>query len=126
MAYLSYEEYLNMGGTLDSTAFNTAERKAVYTINAQAGGRTGERISKLENIPTAIKDCVYELISYQSKFPVNDKQIASESISQGGRSESLSYAVKTSSEITEETEKIIYDNLVGGGFGWLLYRGACI
>ena len=41
--YLSYNEYLQMGGTLDSTAFPAAERKAERCINSQAGGKAGEK-----------------------------------------------------------------------------------
>ena len=123
--YLTYEEYKQMGGTLDDTAFSNAERRAEYLIHSQAGGQTGERIAKLEELPQALKDCTFDLIEYGSPY-FNGKQIASESQSQGGTSESYSYVTKTSREIYAESEQIIAVALTGSGYEWLLYRGACL
>lgn len=126
--YLTYTEYIEMGGTLDNAAFSSAERKADCMINAQCGGRTGERISKLEEIPQAVKDCVYELITLSSAYSSGDKQIASESQSQGGASESYSYVTKKAEEIQTEQRNIIeaYLNSVFYKGVSLLYRGACV
>lgn len=122
--YLSYTEYADMGGTLDSSAFSSAERRAEYLINAQAGGRTRERLRKLPEAPQAVKDCVFDLIERLSENPVGGRQISSESQSQGGSSESVSYVTKTDAEIEALTDSIIRDYLYGGGCGYLLYRGA--
>lgn len=122
--YLTENEYKEMGGALSGCAFYIAERKAEYLINAQAGGMTGRRIRCLSEIPQAVKDCMFELINLVSD---NSKvKISSESQSQDGVSESVSYAVKTDDEQTAEYENIIYDFLYGGGCENLLYRGACI
>lgn len=121
--YLTYNEYIEMGGTLENAAFNLSERKAEYLINGRAGGRTGERIRKLEEVPQAVKDCVFELIAIS---PSEDKQISSESQSQGGISESVSYVTKTDKEIKKQQLDTINDFLDGGGCAWLLYRGAKI
>ena len=53
--YLDYQTYKNMGGTLDNSAFNTAERKAEYLVNSQAGGKTGERLSEFETLPQRLR-----------------------------------------------------------------------
>ena len=124
--YLSYADYESMGGTLDEAAFNSFERKARYLINSQAGGRCGDRISQLAELPECVKDCVYELVAF---FDINnavDKQISSESQSQGGTSESISYVAKTDAELTAQAEGIIKDYFYGGGCGYLLYKGACL
>lgn len=126
MNYLTYEEYTKIGGTLDDTAFATAERKARYLINSQAGGRTGERIGKLTELPQAVKDCTFDLISLMSAYSADEKQIASESQSQGGSSESYAYETKTDEEVSQTCTEIIEQYLYGGGLGYLLYRGACI
>ena len=121
MVYLTYEEYKQMGGTLDDAAFFNAERKARQLINAQASGQTGERIGKLTELPQAVKDCTFDLISLYSAYP--KKQVSSESQSQGGTSESVSYVTKTGEQISAEAEDIIFNCFYGGGIGGLLYRG---
>lgn len=121
--YLSYTEYVAMGGTLDGSAFSAAERRAEYLINAQAGGQTRNRLSKLPEVPQAVKDCVFELAGYLSAAPLPGKQVASESQSQGGASESYSYVTMTEEELMAKYETVIEDYFRGGGIGNLLYRG---
>ena len=124
--YLSFYDYTKLGGVLEETAFNSLERQARYLVNSQANGRTGTRIAKLTEIPECVKECVFELVSFFSVHNANEKQIASESQSQGGANESLSYVTKTDAEINEKGNEIIYTFLMGGGFGWLLYKGASL
>ena len=123
MQYLTFDEYVKMGGVLDETAFNPLARKAEYHINAQASGMTGVRIKRLAEIPECVKDCMYELISLFNLNRTNDRQIASESQSQGGTSESVSYVQKTDEEVNMQAENMICDFFFGGGIGRLLYRG---
>ena len=121
--YLTYEEYKQMGGTLEDAAFLPLERKSRYFVNAQAGGKTGERIRKLTELPEAVKDCIFDLIFLFSACSC--KQISSESQTQGGTSESVTYATKTDEQINDEAENIVCDMFYGGGIGDLLYRGVC-
>ena len=123
--YLEYADYVAMGGILDEDVYNSLERKARYLINSQASGRCGDRIAELSALPECIKDCVFELVSFVDANDTN-KQIASESQSQGGVSESISYVTRTDAEIERQVESIIYDYFVGGGCGYLLYKGACL
>ncbi len=60
--YLTYDEFKNMGGTLDETAFKIFDRRAEYLINAQGNGRTGERIGKLTELPQAVKTALLNLL----------------------------------------------------------------
>lgn len=122
--YLTENEYMQMGGTLCGSAFCIAERKAEYIINAQANGNTGKRIRQMTEIPQVVKDCVFELVNLISQN--SSKKVSSESQSQDGVSESVTYSVKTSEEEKEEYDNIIYDFFCGGGLESLLYRGACI
>ena len=124
--HLEYAEYINMGGNLDEEVYIPLERKARYLINSQAGGRCGDRIADLEEIPDCIKDCVFDLVSFLAVNNSTDKQIASESQSQGGASEGLTYVTRTDAEIAAQGEGIIHDYLYGGGYGHLLYKGACL
>lgn len=124
MNYLTYDEYVSMGGSLDASAFSAAERKARYLINSQSGGQTGRRIASLAELPQAVKDCVFDLIPLMAEN--EGKQISSESQSQGGASESYSYVTKTHDDISAECEEIICSSFYGGGIGDLLYRGVDI
>ena len=126
--YLTYAEYVEMGGTLQNTAFSVAERKAEYMINSQSGGRTGERIKLLEAVPQEVKDCVFDIVSLSEAYTSGGRQIASESQSQGGTSESYSYVTKSAEEIQSEKQSIIEMYLSGVMYKGvsLLYRGACV
>lgn len=121
--YLEYDEYQAMGGTLDNSAFTQWERKAEYEINAQAAGKTGTRISKLSELPQAVKDCTFDLIQFLSANTSDSKTVTSESQSSGGVSESYSYNVLDDSQVQTKTEDIIYKAFYGGGIRDLLYRG---
>ena len=104
--YLDYQTYLDMGGTLDNSAFTTAERKAEYLVNSQAGGKTGERLSEFATLPQAVKDCVFELVNHLTEY--GGKMVASESQSLGGQSESVSYVTVSAQEAQEAVLDIIY------------------
>lgn len=121
--YLDYDEYQSMGGTLDTAAFTPLERKAAYMIREQAAGMTGKRIDKLPELPQAIKDCIFDLISLLHANSLSEKQISSESQSSGGVFESVTYNVLDETRVKAETENIIYSTFYGGGIGDLLYRG---
>lgn len=122
--YLDYETYTNKyNGNLDEAAFTLWERRAEYEINAQAAGKTGTRISKLPELPQAVKDCTFDLIQFLSSNATDSKTITSESQTSGGVSESYSYNVLDKDHIQVETESIIYNTFYGGGIGDLLYRG---
>lgn len=123
--YLTYEEYKALyNGTLDEAVFTDLERNAEYRINAQAGGQTGVRISKLSTIPLSVKDCVYAVIQYLSSIHYSDGEmysaVTSESQSSNGVSESYTY--KTTSQIDERinVNEIIETFLMGTR---LLYKG---
>lgn len=122
--YLDYEEYTAMGGNLGNSAFTQWESKAEYEINAQSAGKTGMRISKLPELPQAVKDCTFDLIQFLSvNADSGNKTVTSESQSSGGVSESYSYNVLDKDQIQAECESIIYNTFFGGGIGHLLYRG---
>lgn len=121
--YLTYEEYTEYGGKSDASAFTEYNRRAEYLVRSQAAGQTGIRIDALEDIPQAVKDCIFNLIQFLSVNSPGDKNIVSESQSSDGVTESYSYASKTDEQISVESEEIIYNSFYGGGIGELLYRG---
>lgn len=56
--YLTYEEYQNMGGTLDSTAFNDFEFEAEAIVDWY----TFNRLQNDTEYPEKLKQCMYKLI----------------------------------------------------------------
>lgn len=56
--YLTYEEYMGLGGTLDMMPFNLLELEARINIDRE----TQNRLKNVENIPMEVKLCMYNLI----------------------------------------------------------------
>lgn len=57
--YLTYEDYTDMGGTVDAATFPLYEAEAEALINWY----TFNRIERWETIPEAVKNCMYKLIT---------------------------------------------------------------
>ena len=123
MIYLTYDEYLEIGGTVDLTAFNRNVARASGMID----NATFCRIEKMSKVPENAKHLCRDLIEYLVRNNVTDLTVTSRSQSAGAVSESESYAVKTAEELQNEITRMIYDYL-GGCFddngNLLLYRGA--
>ena len=126
--YLDYQTYQTMGGDLDNSAFTALNRKAEYLINSQAGGKAGERIGKLTELPQAVIDCTFDLITHLSANAFDGSVVASESQSLGGQSESYSYSVLSKEQADSETEGIIFTYLYPVKIDGvsILHRGACV
>lgn len=126
--YLTYEEYSNMGGTVEETAFTHIEfnaRKLIdkHTFNRVAAGLAKGKFGGDEI--ECIKHCVFELcnLNEQDIFNGNSKVISS--TSNDGVSES--YVVPTSArDIQAQEVRILthYLSLVTLDGVPVLYRGA--
>ena len=122
MQYLTYEEYIEIGGTLDLTAFN----KNIDRVCAMVDIRTQERLEEFEVIPKIVKMVCFDLIEYVSRNTVEKPFVTSKSQSAGGVSESESYAVKTAEDFANDLDRIFEPLAVvktKNGIS-LLYRGA--
>ena len=122
MAYLTYEEYSNMGGVLDLTAFNRNIDRACGIID----NATHNRIECMAEIPQKVKAGCRDLIEYLVENNTT-KIVTSKSQSAGGVSESESYATKTADDVYGDIQNIIYDYLGNEKDKKgtpLLYRGA--
>ena len=121
MQYLTYEEYTEIGGTLDLTAFKRNIDRVCGIIDSY----THNRLHCMNDIPQQVKVCVRDLAEYVANNS-NGKTISSKSQSSGGVSESESYVTKTLEETKAEIENIIYDYLSSITDNFcvpLLYRG---
>lgn len=119
MEYLTYDEYTNLGGTLDLTAFNRNITKVCGIIENATQGR----IQALYGVPKEVKMLCCDLVEYFANNSGSLKQISSHSESAGGVSISESYATHSADEI----DGMIYDYLgqIRTKDGTpILYRGA--
>lgn len=122
MEYLTYDDYKSIGGVLESAAFNRFSVRAFSIIKQETNGR----IDKMSAVPVEVKHLCRDLIEYLSNNSTTDRTISSESQSQGGSSESISYADKGTNDIVAEIWNLIYEYLasVTDDNGTpLIYRG---
>lgn len=121
--YLEYDEYIELGGTLDQTPFSLLE----YNARMKIDERTFGRLKGLEEEPQEVKLCVFSLIrildSYSS-YTENNKSIASEStdgysVSYKGASKEITEAMNKEIEdiINTYLSNVLVDNIP------VLYRG---
>ena len=123
MIYLTYEEYSNIGGICDVTAFNRNIDRACGIID----NATHNRIECMAEVPKQAKALCRDLIEYlATNGNVNEKDVSSWSESAGVVSESVSYVSKTKEEMQTDIDGLVYDYLasVTDDNGTpLLYRG---
>lgn len=113
--YLTYKQYTNMGGTLDSTTFNDLEFAAECKVNWYTFNRLKDEDP--EKYPAELSRCMFRLIKL-----INEQQMASAIDGQGGESASssnaglasysndgvsVSYNVLSASEAVEQAGKQI-------------------
>ena len=123
MQYLTYEEYTEIGGTLDLTAFNRNVDRACGFVDLQ----TKSRLHGVLEVSQRAKACVRDLVEYLANNVSCVKAVTSKSQSAGGVSESESYANKKDDEINCEMLNIVYDYLAtetDDNGTPLMYRGA--
>lgn len=134
--YLTYEEYQNMGGTLEETAFNDIEFEAETYIDWV----TFNRLKNETEYPQALIKCVYHIIQLITNkqaalniSPVNEGDTEAMSLgiaSQSNDGVSVSYNVMSAKDILQGSETEIqqciqrYLGNVTNSLGQkLLYRG---
>ena len=107
--YLTYQEYLTLGGTLDEMPFNLLE----YNARKEIDSRTQKRFIGIGNEYEEVKLCVYNLIPViQSYDTMQNKTISSENID--GYSISYGTPQKSFTEVkNSELDDVIYKYLYG-------------
>ena len=125
MTYLTYEEYKEIGGTLDLTAFKRNIDRACGFIDLC----TKSRLQAVLEVSQRVKACLRDLVEYLENNMSGVKAVTSKSQSAGGVSESESYVTKTDDETNSEMLNIVYDYLAtekDDNGTPLMYRGAMI
>lgn len=126
MNYLTFEEYISLGGVLDITAFNRNINRACAAINRESHSR----IAKMSAIPDNVKILCRELTEYYAvNSNVSEKGVASWSQSAGVVNESVSYISKTADDVQSDICSMIYEYLsclTDDSGTPLLYKGASV
>ena len=123
MQYLTYEEYISMGGELNETAFLRHIERACGFVDLH----TQSRLQSVLEVSQRAKACVRDLVEYLASNVSSGKTVTSKSQSAGGVSESESYATKNTDEANCEMLNIVYDYLSTEKDDCgtpLMYRGA--
>ena len=125
MQYLTYGEYMEIGGTLDLTAFKRNIDRACGIID----NATQNRIEAMGSVPQMAKVLCRELVEYFASNFGSSKQISNHSQSAGGVSESESYVIRSADERAGEIDDMVKDFLLKevDDYGTpLLYRGCIV
>ena len=122
--YLTYQEYLALGGTLDEMPFNLVEQNARKKIDERTFGRLVDREQEYQDVKLCVYDMITTLNSYSS-YDTQNKAISSEStdgysISYGTPQKSIIEAKNSELEdiMNSYLANIVIDNVP------VLYRGA--
>lgn len=113
--YLTYEEYREMGGTLDEAAFNMYGYEAECELKEQ----THNRITKPGE---AVKRCMARIIDVLAQSDITAEKVSS--FSHDGLSQS--FTAPSASEYSQKINDIIYTYLIherSENGTPLLYRG---
>lgn len=123
MQYLKdHQEYLELGGVCDATAFNRFSDRAFGIVD----NATHNRIECMAEVPQKAKALCRDLVEYLTRYSTSDMIVSSRSQSAGGVSESESYVTKTDVELQADIDNMIADYLLmekDDNGTPLLYRG---
>ena len=122
--YLTYQEYLALGGTLDEMPFNLLEYNARMKINERTFGRLVDKGQEYQEVKLCVYNMITTLNSYSS-YDTQNKAISSESTD--GYSISYGTPQKSTTEAkNSELEDIINSYLANVVINNVpvLYRGA--
>lgn len=122
--YLTYEEYINYGGTAEQTAFPAMEFKARKQIDYLTAGR----VQNMQTVPEAVKLCMICIMNMDAasgaEAQATNPQMTS--FNTDGYSESYGHALSaedTAKEIKKQIVAMLYGEVDDNGVP-LLYRGA--
>lgn len=122
--YLTYQEYLALGGALDEMPFNLLEYNARKKIDERTFGRLVDKGQEYQEVKFCVYNMITTLNSYSS-YDTQNKAISSEStdgysISYGTPQKSTTEAKNSELEdvINSYLANVVIDNVP------VLYRGA--
>lgn len=121
--YLTYDEYIGMGGNLDEVQFRELEFKACKRIDSM----TFMRVRAMKEVPYAVKRCIFSLLRLESTAGAETQaeKPAVTSYSTDGYSETYANTM-SAAEAEKQMGEVIRTDLYGEKDDKgvpLLYRG---
>ena len=118
--YLTYEEYMAIGGTLDLMPFNLLEFEARRRIDI----RTQNRI-KSDNIPQEVKLCEYNMINSINSYLETTNSIANNGNVKSENTDGYSISYLSSGEISEivKSKEIELEDIIRAYLLEVIYNG---
>ena len=122
--YLTYAQYVQWGGTLDTSAFNLAEIKARARIDAMTQGR----VARMARVPEQVQAAMMEIIGVDSTYSAAAQAAApvAASFTTDGYSESYGSAESRTAAIERQLTasiETLLDGLTDDEGTPLLYAG---
>lgn len=120
--YLTYDEYKDMGGKLEETAF----LRNIHRVCGIIDNATFNRVKNMTIISQTVKFLCCDLVDFLSINSATEKTITSKSQTALSVSESENYAVKSKEEQAQDIDNMICDYLLSvtdDNGTPLLYRG---
>lgn len=122
--YLTYEEYVEYGGTASQTAFPLLEFKARKQIDFL----TANRVQGMKNISNAVKLCMVSIMNIEQAVGTEAQAVNPQktSFNTDGYSESYGNALnadEAEKQISKQIKAMLYGETDDNGVP-LLYRGA--
>ena len=125
MRYLTFKEYIEMGGELEEAAFLRNIDRASLMIDRH----TQSRLKGFEELPWEVKPLCRDLVEYIACNTVEKPGVSSKSQSIGGVSESENYIVRTAvdyiNDIAYMMENYLSEVTTKSGI-CVLYKGALV
>lgn len=78
--YLTYEEYVEYGGTLDESTFSPLEYRASKSVDRV----TFNRVKAMHTVPEAVKMCVFDLIGKEQLYKATLDNMQTSATMKGG------------------------------------------
>ena len=121
--YLTYQEYVGLGGTLSQMPFNLLEFESRKEIDLN----TKQRLKGIEEIPQEVKVCMFYLINTINEYleETNKGNVSSENID----GYSVNYSPSSVQEVVKSKSSQIDDIIITNLYGLivnnehLIYRG---
>lgn len=104
MKYLSYEDYMKMGGTLTDAAFSRFAFGAEQTIRRATFGR----VDRMGEVPESVKWLVFELVIMAEQAESENANVSSEKVGEWSKS----YEVETEADRQAKTNTLIRNYLM--------------
>lgn len=115
--YLTYQEYVDLGGTLEITPFNLLEFKARKKIDERTFGRL---IGKGQDYQE-VKACVYDLIKSYEKYDKYDKAVSSGISSENTDGYSVTYG--TLGSLSDDAKNTELEDIIDADLSTLVVDG---